>query len=49
MHLRTKLTSEIGQKIDSLEGKTKLNRLKALTLPSFPQKPLYLCKNDKRL
>ena len=35
IHLRSKLTSEICQKIGSLDGKTNPNRLKLLTLPLF--------------
>ena len=38
MRLRSKLTSEMCQKIGSLEGKAKQNRLKAPTLLPFSQK-----------
>ena len=39
MHLRSKLTSEMCQKIGSSDGKTRQNSLKKSTLlPPFPQK-----------
>ena len=38
MHLRSKPTSEIHQKIRDLDGKTEENRLKVPTLSSFFQK-----------
>ena len=38
MHTRSKLTSEIFQKIGCSDGKIKQNSLKAPTLLPFPQK-----------
>ena len=38
MHLRSKLTSEIGHKIRGLDGKTEQNRLKISTLSLCFQK-----------
>ena len=50
MYLRSKLTSEICQKLGSLDKKTKQNRLKAPGLPLFSQKTaVFIEKNDKRL
>ena len=37
MHLRSKLTSEICQKVERLDGKTTQNHLKAPNLSSFSQ------------
>ena len=37
MHLRSKLTSELCQKMGGLDRKTEQNRLKVLTLPTFSQ------------
>ena len=42
MHLRPKLTSEICQKVGSLDGKTKQKHPKSPTLPTFSQKNLYI-------
>ena len=50
MHLLSKLTSEIYQKLGSFDEKTKQNRLKVPILPSFFlffKKPLHLLKNKK--
>ena len=49
MHLRSKLTSELCQKVGSSDGKTKQNHLETPTLPPLSQKPLYLLKKDERL
>ena len=35
MHLQSKLTSEICQKVGSLDEKTEQKRLKVVTLPPF--------------
>ena len=43
MHLQSKLTSQMCQKIESLDGKTKHNRLKNPTLPFFfPQTSIFI-------
>ena len=42
MHLRSKLTSEICQKVGSSEEKINQSRLKAYSLPPFSQKYLYI-------
>ena len=49
MHLKSKQTSEIGQKLVSLNEKTEQNYLKVSTLPPFFfKKPLYLLKNNNK-
>ena len=50
MHLRSKLISEVCQKIESLDGETEQNCLKVPTLPTFFFKKHCFCwKNDKWL
>ena len=55
MHFRSKLTSEIDQKIGGLDGKTEQTRLKMSTLSPFFQKTtvfiekhksFFYCKNN---
>ena len=50
MHLRSKVTSEICQKVRSFDVKTKQIRLNSPTLPSFfSKKWVDLLKNGKRI
>ena len=49
MHLRSKLTSKIFQKVGNLDGKAKQNRLKVPLCHLFLKKLLDLLKNDKYL
>ena len=49
MHLHSKLTSEICQKVGSLDEKTEQNRLKVPTLPLFLQKTATFIEKQKTL
>ena len=49
MHLSQKLTLEMCQKVWSLDGKGKQNRLKAPTLPTFSQKTVVFIEKRKTL
>ena len=49
MHLRSKLTSEIYQKVGNLDEETEQNRLKVSTLPSFVQKTTVFTEKQKTL
>ena len=46
MHLWSKLTSEVYQKLGSLNETTKNNRLKFPTLPHFTQKTVVFNENQ---
>ena len=49
MYLRSKVTSEICQKIVGLDGKKEQNRLKAFTLPPYFQKSIVFIEKQKAL